>query len=67
MRAMAAIFPIAGDEPAARLRLGLALHVGELLDGNIGGGNRLDFTAIGPAAPQPAFALAEDGWRRRFR
>lgn len=33
----------------APLRFGLALHAGELLYGNIGGGNRLDFTAIGPA------------------
>jgi adenylate cyclase len=31
------------------LRFGLALHVGEVLYGNIGGGNRLDFTCIGPA------------------
>ncbi len=37
------------DDPAARLRFGLALHVGELLYGNIGGGSRLDFTCIGPA------------------
>jgi adenylate cyclase len=29
-------------------RFGLALHVGEVLYGNIGGGNRLDFTCIGP-------------------
>jgi adenylate cyclase len=34
-----------GDQP----RFGLALHVGEVLFGNIGGGNRLDFTCIGPA------------------
>ena len=32
-----------------RFRFGLAVHVGELLYGNIGGGNRLDFTCIGPA------------------
>jgi len=38
-----------GDDPAAHLRFGLALHVGDVLYGNIGGGNRLDFTAIGPA------------------
>src|SRR4029450_1189757 len=37
------------DGPAGQLRFGLALHVGEVLYGNIGGGNRLDFTAIGPA------------------
>ena len=35
-----------GDEP---IRFGLALHVGEVMYGNIGGGNRLDFTCIGPA------------------
>ena len=32
-----------------KVRFGLALHVGEVLYGNIGGGNRLDFTCIGPA------------------
>lgn len=31
------------------LRFGLALHVGEVLYGNIGGAGRLDFTCIGPA------------------
>ena len=36
-------------EGVANLRFGLALHVGEVLYGNIGGGNRLDFTCIGPA------------------
>ncbi|MBI5260559.1 MAG: adenylate/guanylate cyclase domain-containing protein [Bradyrhizobium sp.] len=30
-------------------RFGVALHVGKILYGNIGGGNRLDFTCIGPA------------------
>jgi adenylate cyclase len=33
----------------APIRFGLALHVGEVMYGNIGGGNRLDFTCIGPA------------------
>ncbi|WP_369725740.1 adenylate/guanylate cyclase domain-containing protein [Bradyrhizobium sp. LLZ17] len=32
-----------------RFRFGVALHVGHILYGNIGGGNRLDFTCIGPA------------------
>jgi adenylate cyclase len=36
----------AGREP---IRYGLALHIGEVLYGNIGAANRLDFTAIGPA------------------
>ena len=31
------------------LHFGLALHVGEIAYGNIGGAGRLDFTAIGPA------------------
>jgi adenylate cyclase len=35
------------NDPA--IRFGLALHVGEVMYGNIGGGNRLDFTCIGPA------------------
>jgi adenylate cyclase len=32
-----------------RFRFAVALHVGKILYGNIGGGNRLDFTCIGPA------------------
>ena len=36
-------------ETLDNFRFGLALHVGKLLYGNIGGGNRLDFTCIGPA------------------
>jgi adenylate cyclase len=39
----------AGFEYVERLRFGLALHVGEVMYGNIGSGNRLDFTCIGPA------------------
>ncbi|GGC82515.1 adenylate/guanylate cyclase domain-containing protein [Chelatococcus reniformis] len=34
---------------APDLRHGLALHFGDVLWGNVGGGNRLDFTCIGPA------------------
>ena len=42
------------DAPASlanksMVRFGLALHVGQVMYGNIGGGNRLDFTCIGPA------------------
>jgi adenylate cyclase len=36
-------------EALERFRFGVALHVGKVLYGNIGGGNRLDFTCIGPA------------------
>ncbi|RXH03046.1 adenylate/guanylate cyclase domain-containing protein [Bradyrhizobium zhanjiangense] len=40
-------FPV-GDV-VERFRFGVALHIGNILYGNIGGGNRLDFTCIGPA------------------
>jgi len=36
-------------ETIERFRFGVALHLGPILFGNIGGGNRLDFTCIGPA------------------
>ena len=36
-------------EGADSIRFGLALHLGPVMYGNIGGGNRLDFTCIGPA------------------
>ncbi|SDT55520.1 adenylate/guanylate cyclase domain-containing protein [Bradyrhizobium canariense] len=36
-------------EAVERFRFGVALHLGRILYGNIGGGNRLDFTCIGPA------------------
>jgi adenylate cyclase len=39
----------ANGEAVERFRFGVALHVGRILFGNIGGGNRLDFTCIGPA------------------
>jgi adenylate cyclase len=47
VRARIAELPRSGGEDA--IRFGLALHVGEVMYGNIGGGNRLDFTCIGPA------------------
>lgn len=46
---LAAEEAFAAIEALPPLRIGLALHVGELAYGNIGGSNRLDFTAIGPA------------------
>lgn len=36
-------------ETLDNFRFGLALHIGKVLYGNIGGGDRLDFTCIGPA------------------
>ena len=36
-------------EGAERFRFGVALHIGGVLFGNIGGSSRLDFTCIGPA------------------
>ena len=36
-------------EASNNVDFGLALHVGNVLYGNIGGSNRLDFTCIGPA------------------
>jgi adenylate cyclase len=38
-----------GADDDSGVRFGLALHVGDVLYGNIGSGNRLDFTSIGPA------------------
>jgi adenylate cyclase len=37
------------DEGVERFRFGVALHIGSILFGNIGGMSRLDFTCIGPA------------------
>ena len=36
-----------GANEETGVRFGLALHVGDVLYGNIGSGNRLDFTTIG--------------------
>ena len=46
---LAALARSSGPQTGGELRFGLALHLGEVLYGNIGGGNRLDFTCIGPA------------------
>lgn len=37
------------DAGEAKIDYGIALHVGDVMYGNIGGENRLDFTVIGPA------------------
>jgi adenylate cyclase len=47
-RAKVAALQATADDAEA-VRFGLALHVGDILYGNIGSGNRLDFTCIGPA------------------
>ena len=43
------IAALAASADATDVRFGLALHLGDLLYGNIGGESRLDFTCIGPA------------------
>jgi adenylate cyclase len=48
-QARANVAALTGIDGVDRVSLGLALHRGTLLYGNIGGGNRLDFTSIGPA------------------
>jgi adenylate cyclase len=50
--ATAAIGPLNGkriSKNAPAILYGIALHVGDVIYGNIGGENRLDFTVIGPA------------------
>ncbi len=44
--ALGALAALDADPPA---RCGMALHVGDVSYGNIGAGDRLDFTAVGPA------------------
>jgi adenylate cyclase len=41
--------PARADAGEARIAYGIALHIGDVMYGNIGGENRLDFTVIGPA------------------
>jgi adenylate cyclase len=47
--AVASSFGPSEEQGLHGVRFGLALHVGQVLYGNIGSGNRLDFTCIGPA------------------
>ena len=48
-KAVADIDALSVPASAEHIRFGLALHLGQVMYGNIGGGNRLDFTCIGPA------------------
>lgn len=48
-RAGVAALQFPNGDAVERFRFGVALHLGRVLYGNIGGGNRLDFTCIGPA------------------
>jgi adenylate cyclase len=48
-RASVEALEYASGDAVEHFRFGVALHVGRVLYGNIGGGNRLDFTCIGPA------------------
>ena len=47
--ARASVAALHESDDGMGVRFGLALHVGDVLYGNIGSGNRLDFTCIGPA------------------
>ena len=47
--ALAAMAGTGQTDNMTPVRFGLALHLGDALYGNIGGGGRLDFTCIGPA------------------
>jgi adenylate cyclase len=49
LAARANVAALQGADEETGVRFGLALHVGDVLYGNIGSGNRLDFTSIGPA------------------
>jgi len=47
--AVASSFDASLEHESYVMRFGLALHLGQVLYGNVGSGNRLDFTCIGPA------------------
>lgn len=49
LEAMAAVNARRAEAGRSPIAFGLALHVGEVAYGNIGGASRLDFTCIGPA------------------
>jgi adenylate cyclase len=47
--AVASSFVASEERGSYGVRFGLALHLGQVMYGNIGSGNRLDFTCVGPA------------------
>ncbi|MDR3467335.1 MAG: adenylate/guanylate cyclase domain-containing protein, partial [Xanthobacteraceae bacterium] len=54
LAAIAALNLERAADGAPPIRFGLALHLGEVMFGNIGASARLDFTVIGPAVNQAA-------------
>ena len=54
LAAIAALNARRAADGAPPIRFGLALHLGEVMFGNIGASARLDFTVIGPAVNQAA-------------
>jgi adenylate cyclase len=54
LRAVRATETALAETTARDLPYGLALHIGNVSYGNIGGGDRLDFTCIGPAVNMTA-------------
>jgi len=52
--AMLVLNRIRSSEGEPTVRFGLALHIGEVMFGNIGASRRLDFTVIGPAVNHAA-------------
>lgn len=54
VKAIAALNEVRAAAGSPLLRFGLALHIGEVMFGNIGASARLDFTVIGPAVNRAA-------------
>ena len=54
MDAMLVLNRVRAAEGEPPVRFGLALHIGEVMFGNIGASQRLDFTVIGPAVNHAA-------------
>src|SRR5258705_5635856 len=54
MRALAALTASRGSAGKPVVAVDLALHLGEVLYGNVGAADRIDFTVIGPAVNEVA-------------